>query len=101
MCGRGSDSRPLRLREGKEIALRISLLYTGNVLATAFAVCASYSHFDFWMLSHVLQGLIAIGVFKLDQMHGIAGWQWYTHPYSSPHRTILTSLPGCSSSRES
>jgi MFS family permease len=42
----------------KEIATRISILYTGNILATAFA------------------GLIAIGIFKLDGAAGQAGWQW-------------------------
>ena len=43
----------------KEIATRISILYTGNILATAFA------------------GLIAAGIFHgLDQVHGIAGWRW-------------------------
>lgn len=42
----------------KEIATRISILYTGNILATAFA------------------GLIAIGVFKMDGMANLTGWQW-------------------------
>ncbi|CAG8979848.1 hypothetical protein HYALB_00002620 [Hymenoscyphus albidus] len=43
----------------KEIATRIAILYTGNVLATAFA------------------GLIAAGVFHgLDRVHGLSGWQW-------------------------
>ncbi|PVH77803.1 major facilitator superfamily transporter [Cadophora sp. DSE1049] len=42
----------------KEVALRISVLYTGNILATAFA------------------GLIAIGVFKLDGAAGLEGWRW-------------------------
>lgn len=43
----------------KEVATRISILYTGNILATAFA------------------GLIAAGVFNgLDKTRGIAGWQW-------------------------
>jgi MFS family permease len=43
----------------KEIATRISILYTGNILATAFA------------------GLIAAGIFHgLDKVAGIAGWQW-------------------------
>lgn len=43
----------------KEIATRIAILYTGNVLATAFA------------------GLIAAGVFYgLDDVGGLAGWQW-------------------------
>ncbi len=41
-----------------EIATRIAILYTGNILATAFA------------------GLIAIGIFKLDSKLGYAGWQW-------------------------
>ncbi|KXT10263.1 hypothetical protein AC579_6615 [Pseudocercospora musae] len=42
----------------KEIATRISILYTGNILATAFA------------------GLIAAGIFKMDGMANLAGWQW-------------------------
>lgn len=43
----------------KEIATRISVLYTGNILATAFA------------------GLIAAGVFHgLDDVANISGWRW-------------------------
>ncbi|KAF4547687.1 MFS-type transporter-like protein 40 [Elsinoe fawcettii] len=42
----------------KEIATRISILYTGNILATAFA------------------GLIALGIFQLDNKLGISGWRW-------------------------
>lgn len=43
----------------KEIATRIAILYTGNVLATAFA------------------GLIAAGIFHgMDDTLGLAGWQW-------------------------
>ncbi|KAK9241740.1 major facilitator superfamily domain-containing protein [Lipomyces tetrasporus] len=43
----------------KEIATRISILYTGNILATAFA------------------GLIAAGVFSgMSGTAGISGWQW-------------------------
>ena len=43
----------------KEIATRISILYTGNILATAFA------------------GLIAAGIFHgLDDAAGLAGWRW-------------------------
>ncbi|CAN8104478.1 unnamed protein product [Discula destructiva] len=43
----------------KEIATRIAILYTGNVLATAFA------------------GLIAAGVFHgMDNLLGLAGWKW-------------------------
>lgn len=43
----------------KEVATRIAILYTGNVLATAFA------------------GLIAAGVFHgMDKVAGIAGWRW-------------------------
>ncbi len=41
-----------------EIATRIAILYTGNILATAFA------------------GLIALGIFQLDGRLGYAGWQW-------------------------
>jgi MFS family permease len=43
----------------KEVATRISILYTGNILATAFA------------------GLIAAGVFHgLDGASNLAGWKW-------------------------
>ncbi len=43
----------------KEIATRLSILYTGNIYATAFA------------------GLIAAATFgTLDGAHGIAGWKW-------------------------
>lgn len=43
----------------KEIATRIAILYTGNILATAFA------------------GLIAAGIFHgMDNLAGLAGWQW-------------------------
>lgn len=43
----------------KEIATRIAILYTGNVLATAFA------------------GLIAAGIFHgLGDVAGLSGWQW-------------------------
>ncbi|KAI4737870.1 major facilitator superfamily transporter [Aureobasidium sp. EXF-12298] len=43
----------------KEIATRIAILYTGNILATAFA------------------GLIAAGIFHgMDGSAGLAGWQW-------------------------
>ncbi|KAK8912511.1 MFS transporter prlL [Metarhizium anisopliae] len=43
----------------KEVATRIAILYTGNILATAFA------------------GLIAAGVFHgMDGLAGIAGWKW-------------------------
>ncbi|KAL3495508.1 major facilitator superfamily domain-containing protein [Aspergillus germanicus] len=43
----------------KEIATRISILYSGNILATAFA------------------GLIAAGIFHgMDDLSGLTGWQW-------------------------
>lgn len=42
----------------KEIATRIAILYSGNVLATAFA------------------GMIALGVFKMGGMAGLSGWRW-------------------------
>lgn len=43
----------------KEVALRIAILYTGNVLATAFA------------------GLIAAGIFYgMGDVAGISGWRW-------------------------
>lgn len=41
-----------------EIATRISILFTANICATAFA------------------GLIAIGVFQLSGSAGLAGWKW-------------------------
>lgn len=44
----------------KEIATRMAIFYTGNMLASSFA------------------GLIAAGVFAgLDGVHGLAGWRWY------------------------
>lgn len=42
----------------KELATRISVLYSGNILASAFA------------------GLIAAGVFEMDGARGVAGWRW-------------------------
>ncbi|KAL4884345.1 major facilitator superfamily domain-containing protein [Aspergillus karnatakaensis] len=42
----------------KEIATRISILFTGNICGTAFA------------------GLIAIGVFKMGGVAGLSGWRW-------------------------
>jgi MFS family permease len=43
----------------KEIATRISILYSGNIFATSFA------------------GLIAAATFStLDGAHGLHGWQW-------------------------
>jgi MFS family permease len=42
----------------KELATRISILYTGNILSTAFA------------------GLIALGIFQMHGLAGIAGWRW-------------------------
>jgi MFS family permease len=43
----------------KEVATRIAILYTGNILATAFA------------------GLIAAGIFHgLDDVAGLSGWRW-------------------------
>ncbi|KAK0389514.1 hypothetical protein NLU13_3089 [Sarocladium strictum] len=43
----------------KEVATRIAILYTGNILATAFA------------------GLIAAGIFHgMDGTLGLAGWKW-------------------------
>jgi MFS family permease len=43
----------------KEIATRISILYSGNILATSFS------------------GLIAAATFStLDGVHGVAGWRW-------------------------
>lgn len=43
----------------KEVATRIAILYTGNILATAFA------------------GLIAAGIFHgLDDVQGLSGWRW-------------------------
>jgi MFS family permease len=42
----------------KEIATRISILFTANICGTAFA------------------GLIAIGVFEMSGVAGLAGWRW-------------------------
>ena len=43
----------------KEVATRIAILYTGNILATAFA------------------GLIAAGIFHgMDDVGGLSGWKW-------------------------
>ncbi|KAH7002775.1 major facilitator superfamily domain-containing protein [Fusarium venenatum] len=42
----------------KEIATRISILFTANICGTAFA------------------GLIAIGVFKMSGVAGLSGWRW-------------------------
>lgn len=56
------DSRTHRLTlysTRKEIAARLSILYSGNIFATAFA------------------GLIAAATFEsIDGAHGIRGWQW-------------------------
>lgn len=41
-----------------EIATRLSILFTANICGTAFA------------------GLIAIGVFEMSGVAGIAGWRW-------------------------
>lgn len=42
----------------KEIALRMSILYTGALVATAIA------------------GLIAIGIFEMGGIAGLSGWKW-------------------------
>ena len=42
----------------KELATRISVLYSGNILASAFA------------------GLIAAGVYEMDGIASIKGWRW-------------------------
>ncbi|KAF6810846.1 hypothetical protein CSOJ01_06061 [Colletotrichum sojae] len=42
----------------QEIATRISILFTANICGTAFA------------------GLIAIGVFQIDQVADLSGWRW-------------------------
>lgn len=42
----------------KELATRISILFTGNICGTAFA------------------GLIAIGVFQMSGTAGLSGWRW-------------------------
>lgn len=56
-----------------EVATRIAILYTGNILATAFA------------------GLIAAGIFQLDDVKGYAGWQWLfiiqVRLFSNPRRS--------------
>lgn len=70
-----------------EVATRIAILYTGNILATAFA------------------GLIAAGVFQLDGRMGYAGWQWLfiiqgsfykvMKPQSRCRWTVLTVFRSC------
>ena len=43
----------------KELATRVSIFYTGNMMASSFS------------------GLIAAGIFAgLDGTHNLAGWQW-------------------------
>ncbi|EQB47277.1 major facilitator superfamily transporter [Colletotrichum gloeosporioides Cg-14] len=42
----------------QEIATRISILFSANICGTAFA------------------GLIAIGVFQMEQLAGLSGWRW-------------------------
>lgn len=42
----------------KEMATRMAILYTGNMLASSFS------------------GLIAAAVFQLDGKQGLAGWKW-------------------------
>lgn len=42
----------------KEMATRMAILYTGNMLASSFS------------------GLIAAAVFQLDGSKDLAGWQW-------------------------
>lgn len=52
----------------KEMATRMSIFYTGNMLASAFS------------------GLIAAGIFAgMDGKNGLAGWQWYV-PILPPRR---------------
>lgn len=63
----------------KEIATRISILYTGNILATAFA------------------GLIAAGIFNglgYDEVGGLTGWQWYVNVTQLRH-PLLHFLAHC------
>jgi MFS family permease len=43
----------------KEVATRISILYAGNILSTAFS------------------GLIAAGIFEMRGVRGLAGWRWF------------------------
>lgn len=62
----------------KEIATRISILYTGNILATAFA------------------GLIALGIFQMD---GMAGIEVSTLPNRRTFLTFARAGDGYSSSR--
>ena len=59
----------------KEIATRISILYMGNILATAFA------------------GLIALGIFQMDGMAGIE----VRFPHSMRSLTFPRAGGGCSS----
>ncbi|KAF2790438.1 MFS general substrate transporter [Melanomma pulvis-pyrius CBS 109.77] len=64
----------------KEVATRIAILYTGNILATAFA------------------GLIAAGIFHgLDDVAGISGWRWlfrYVSPVLQGAVTFAVALVG-------
>ena len=53
-----------------EVALRIAVLYTGNILATALA------------------GPIAAGIFELSGRNGIAGW---VSPPSTLHNITANS----------
>lgn len=53
----------------KEIATRMAVFYTGNMLASSFS------------------GLIAAGVFAgLDGVRGLAGWRWYVHAMGRVHQ---------------
>lgn len=67
----------------KEIATRMALFYTGNMIASSFA------------------GLIAAGVFAgLDGVRGLAGWRWYVTIYCSLFRSIANLRVGSSCCRE-
>jgi MFS family permease len=63
----------------KELATRISILYTGNILATAFA------------------GLIALGIFEMDGMVGASLPP--TVDTANEKRPTLRDGNGCSSSK--
>jgi hypothetical protein len=66
----------------KEIAVRLAVFYTGNMFASSFS------------------GLIAAGIFAgLDQVKGLAGWQWYVADPDCSDIRLIASL-GSSSFKE-
>ena len=51
----------------KQFAFRTSIMYSGSQLGNAFG------------------GLLAIGIVKLDGVHGIQGWRWVSLSTDSSH----------------